>query len=108
MSRRRVSGLALVVAVLAALVAPAPALTLASGTATDCCGTPASWTTGNKVALGTSATTTSTVWFTVANGITTEVFYPRADVPNMQDMQYIVTDGLTFVDLERDATEHVV
>jgi glucoamylase len=44
----------------------------------------------------------------VANGITTEVFYPRADVPNMQDMQYIVTDGSTFVDLERDATNHVV
>jgi len=26
----------------------------------------------------------------------------------MQDMQYIVTDGSTFVDLERDATNHVV
>ena len=44
----------------------------------------------------------------MANGITTEVFYPRLDIPNMQDMQYIVTDGSTFVDLERDATNHVV
>jgi glucoamylase len=26
----------------------------------------------------------------------------------MQDMQYIVTDGSSFVDLERDATTHVV
>jgi glucoamylase len=26
----------------------------------------------------------------------------------MQDMQYIVTDGSTFVDLERDATNHMV
>jgi len=26
----------------------------------------------------------------------------------MQDMQYIVTDGSTFVDLERDATNHVI
>ena len=41
-------------------------------------------------------------------GITSEVFYPRLDIPNMQDMQYIVTDGSTFVDLERDATNHVV
>jgi glucoamylase len=80
----------------------------ATGTATDCCGGGASWTTGNKSALGTSTTTASTVWFTVANGITSEVFYPRADVPNMQDMQYIVTDGSSFVDLERDATNHVV
>src|SRR5919205_155693 len=80
----------------------------ASGTAADGPGNAASWATGNKVALGTSATTTSKVWFTAAKGITSEVFYPRADVPNMQDMQYVVTDGSTFVDLERDATNHVV
>lgn len=80
----------------------------ASGVASGCCGDAAAWTTGDKDALGTSATTTSKVWFTVANGITSEVFYPRADVPNMQDMQYLVTDGSTFVDLERDATNHVV
>jgi glucoamylase len=78
--------------------------------ATDCCGAPWSWTSGNKVAVGTAAdrTTASRVLFTVANGITTEVFYPRLDIPNMQDMQYVVTDGSTFVDLERDATNHVV
>ena len=80
----------------------------AAGTASDGPGVAASWTTGNKIAVGTSADTTSKVWFTVAKGITTEVFYPRLDVPNMQDMQYIVTDGSTFVDLERDATNHEV
>ena len=80
----------------------------ATNTAADGPGDAAAWTTGNKLAVGTSADTTSTVWFTVAKGITSEVFYPRLDVPNMQDMQYIVTDGSTFVDLERDATNHVV
>jgi glucoamylase len=78
------------------------------GAASDGPGAAAAWTTGNKLAVGTSASTTSQVWFTVAKGITTEVFYPRLDVPNMQDMQYIVTDGATFVDLERDATSHAV
>ena len=68
----------------------------------------ASWTTGNKLAVGTSAGTDSKVWFTVAKGITSEIFYPRLDVPNMEDMQYIITDGSTFVDLERDATSHVI
>lgn len=81
---------------------------LAEGTASDGPGGAASWTTGNKLAVGTSADTTSKVWFTVAKGVTSEVFYPRLDVPNMQDMQYIVTDGATFVDLERDATDHAV
>src|SRR5216117_52125 len=63
---------------------------------------------GTALASGTATDTSSPVWFTVANGVTSEVFYPRADVPNMQDMQYVVTDGSTFVDLERDATNHVV
>jgi glucoamylase len=109
---QRVCALALLLAAVVAFAASAPAgarpRAAASGTATDCCGGGASWTTGDKSALGTSATTTSKVWFTVAKGITTEVFYPRADVPEMQDMQYIVTDGSTFVDLERDATTHTV
>ena len=81
---------------------------LAAGTASDGPGVGASWTTGNKLAVGASADKTSKVWFTVANGITSEVFYPRLDVPNMQDMQYIVTDSATFVDLERDATNHAI
>jgi glucoamylase len=77
-------------------------------TASDGPGGAASWTTGNKLAVGASATTDSKVWFTVAKGIASEIFYPRLDVPNMQDMQYIITDGSTFVDLERDATSHAI
>jgi glucoamylase len=104
--------LAIVFATLAALVTLAlvnPYETAsAAGTASDGPGVAAAWTTGNKLAVGTSAEKTSKVWFTVADGITTEVFYPRLDIPNMQDMQYIVTDGSTFVDLERDATNHEV
>ncbi len=76
--------------------------------ASDGPGGQAWWTTGNKLAVGASADTTSKVWFTVAKGITSEVFYPRLDIPNMEDMQYVVTDGSTFVDLERDATSHQV
>jgi glucoamylase len=80
----------------------------ASQTASGGPGGAAAWTTGNKLAVGTSADTASKVWFTLAQGITSEVFYPRLDVPNMQDMQYIITDGSSFVDLERDATNHEV
>src|SRR6202051_5108363 len=75
--------------------------------ASDGPGGAASWTTGNKLAVGTSAGVDSKVWFTEAKGITSEVFYPRLDVPNMEDMQYVVTDGSTFVDLER-ATSHAI
>jgi glucoamylase len=105
---RTIVGLGIALAAVVALVASAPVESHAAGTASDGPGDAAAWTTGNKMAVGTSADTTSKVWFTAAKGITTEVFYPRLDVPNMQDMQYIVTDGSTFVDLERDATNHVV
>jgi glucoamylase len=98
-------GIAFAVA-LALIVSPIQSQT--GGAASDGPGAAAAWSTGNKLAVGTSADTTSQVWFTVAKGITTEVFYPRLDVPNMQDMQYIVTDGATFVDLERDAASHAV
>ena len=97
-----------------ALVMAKPALvqSQSSGVSTvaagDGPGGAASWTTGNKLAVGASAGTDSKVWFTVAKGITSEIFYPRLDVPNMEDMQYIITDGSTFVDLERDATSHVI
>ena len=110
--RCNIAGLRIVFATLVALVASAlvkpDEMALAAGTANDGPGGGASWTTGNKLAVGTSVEKTSKVWFTVANGITSDVFYPRLDIPNMQDMQYIVTDGSTFVDLERDATKHEI
>jgi hypothetical protein len=106
---RNISGSGIIFGTLLPLVMSAPIkpceTALAAGTANDGPGVAASWTTGNKVAVGTSAEETSKVWFTVASGITTEIFYPRLDIPNMQ---YIVTDGSTFVDLERDATIHEI
>ncbi len=105
--RRNMAGLGIIFAAVLVLMAAAR-VESQTGTASDGPGDAAAWTTGNKLAVGTSADTTSKVWFTVANGITSEIFYPRLDLPNMQDMQYIVTDGSTFVDLERDATNHVV
>jgi glucoamylase len=98
-------GLALAIATPTVIQAQTPD---AQSAASDGPGGAASWTTGNKLAVGTAAGLNSKVWFTVAKGITTEVFYPRLDVPNIEDMQYVITDGSTFVDLERDATRHAI
>jgi glucoamylase len=104
-------GLAVALGLALVLAAPALVQSQTSGVATvaagDGPGGAASWTTGNKLAVGASVGTDSKVWFTVAKGITSEVFYPRLDIPNMEDMQYVITDRSTFVDLERDATSHV-
>jgi glucoamylase len=74
--RRRcnIAGLGIACAAVVALVALAPVasqtspLALVAGTASDGPGDAAAWTTGNKLAVGTSADTTSKVWFTVAKG----------------------------------------
>ena len=54
-----------------------------------------------KDAVGT-ALGTSRVWFTVAQGIITEVYYPRLDIPQLKDLGFIVADGTDFwVELRR-------
>ena len=58
-----------------------------------------------KDCLGTARNTTSKVWYTVAGGILSDVYYPTIDNTNVETLQYIVTDGATFTDLQaRDMT----
>ncbi|MBV8991950.1 MAG: hypothetical protein JO372_25615, partial [Solirubrobacterales bacterium] len=58
-----------------------------------------------KDCVGTSRTTSSKVWYTVADGALSDVYYPTVDNTNVQTLQYIVTDGSTFTDLQqRDMT----
>ena len=53
-----------------------------------------------KDCLGTARNTTSKVWFTVANGVLSDVYYPTIDNTNVETLQYVVTDGTTFTDLQ--------
>ncbi|PYV26037.1 MAG: glucan 1,4-alpha-glucosidase [Acidobacteria bacterium] len=71
-------------------------------------GASSSWTSGAKQGLGTSTTLASKVWYTLGQGTLNEVYYPTADIPDVQDLEFIVTDESSFVDLERDATNHMV
>src|SRR5262245_23378644 len=58
-----------------------------------------------KDCLGTARNTTSKVWYTVAGGVLSDVYYPTADNTNVETLQYVVTDGATFTDLQsRDMT----
>ena len=58
-----------------------------------------------KDCLGTARNTTSKVWYTIAGGMLSDVYYPTVDNTNVETMQYVVTDGSTFTDLQaRDMT----
>jgi glucan 1,4-alpha-glucosidase len=53
-----------------------------------------------KDCLGTAQNATSKVWYTVAGGVLSDVYYPTVDNTNVETLQYIVTDGATFTDLQ--------
>ncbi|HEX2773143.1 MAG TPA: glucan 1,4-alpha-glucosidase [Micromonosporaceae bacterium] len=105
--RGRTALLAATALVAAGLSVPGSAAAAIS-TAPGAPGGPSSWTTGAKQGVGTSTTGASKVWYTLAEGVLTEIYYPRVDVADVQDLQLIVTDGSSFTDLERDATTHRV
>ncbi|HTP02759.1 MAG TPA: glycoside hydrolase family 15 protein, partial [Anaerolineales bacterium] len=82
-------------------VAALPALSAAS----DGPGSLSHYDLARKDCAGTARNTGSKVWFTVANGVLSDVYYPTIDNTNVETLQYAVTDGSTFTDLQtRDMT----
>jgi glucoamylase len=62
-----------------------------------------------KDCVGTARNTTSRVWFTVADGVLSDTYWPNVDATNVHTLQYVVTDGSTFTDLQtRDMSYRVV
>lgn len=53
-----------------------------------------------KDCVGTARNTTSKVWFTVADGVLSDVYSPTIDNTNVETLQFLVTDGRTFTDLQ--------
>jgi len=62
-----------------------------------------------KDCVGTARNTGSKVWFTVAGGVLSDVYWPTIDATNVHTLQYLVTDGHSFTDLQtRDMTYRTV
>lgn len=53
------------------------------------------WGPANKDMVGT-ALGSSRLWFTIAEGIITEVYYPRIDIPQIKDLGFIIADDQGF------------
>ncbi|WP_263773073.1 glycoside hydrolase family 15 protein [Propionivibrio soli] len=67
------------------------------------------WAPAAKDFLGTSASGNSRVYFTGAEGILTEVFYPTLDKVQNVDLQFLVTDASrTWGDEERRQRQHTI
>jgi glucoamylase len=51
--------------------------------------------------VGTAYSTSSRLWFTLWNGIITEVYFPAVDRPQLRDLQFLITDGKSFFHEEK-------
>ena len=58
-------------------------------------GKDAQWATAGKQGIGTSANLESKVWFTLAQGVMTEVYYPNVTVANTHLLQFVVVNPKT-------------
>jgi glucoamylase len=59
------------------------------------------WASARKDMVGTSLDS-ARLWFTIAEGIVTEVYYPRIDIPQIKDLGFIIADDHGFwVELRR-------
>lgn len=82
-----------------------------SVSATEALGTPGAtpvWTSARKVGIGTAYGKDSKVWFSLADGIITEVYWPQIDMAQITDAQFLITDGKNFFHEEKKDTIHQV
>ena len=63
------------------------------------------WTHGSKQGIGTAYSTSSKIWFSLWNGVLTEIFYPTIDKPQTRDTQYLVSDGENWFHAEKQHME---
>src|SRR6516165_10764763 len=108
--RTRLLSLVLVVGTVVAgsLAAAVPAAVAAPGSATDGPGALSHFDLARKDCLGTARNTTSKIWYTVAGGVLSDVYAPTIDTTNIETLQYLVTDGSTFTDLQSRDTTYTV
>src|ERR1035437_4636533 len=99
-SRRRLAGVALAAATCVVLGVASGAGSTPLSVAPDGPGALSHFDLARKDCLGTARNTTSRVWFTVAGGVLSDVYYPTIDTTNVETLQYIVTDGSTFTNLQ--------
>jgi glucoamylase len=59
------------------------------------------WTRSAKDGVGTAYSASSRVWYSLSSGILNEIYYPTIDRPQIRDLQFLISDGKTFVHEER-------
>jgi glucoamylase len=99
----RLVGLTVAAILVGCLAAVVP--TASAAPATGGPGTLSHFDLARKDCVGTARNTASKIWYTIAGGVLSDVYAPTIDTTNVETMQYLVTDGSSFTDLQsRDMT----
>jgi glucoamylase len=64
------------------------------------------WASSAKEGLGTSASGSCRLWFTLSHGIVNEIYYPTVDQPNTRDFEFLISDDETFCHEEKRDLDH--
>ena len=105
MKGRVIGAVLCVTAIVAGAGAPTASAQIAPGTP----GAMSFFDLARKDCVGTARNTHSRVWFTVAGGVLSDVYWPNVDATNVHTLQYVVTDGHSFTDVQtRDLSYSVV
>ncbi|HLX38119.1 MAG TPA: glycoside hydrolase family 15 protein [Candidatus Binataceae bacterium] len=59
------------------------------------------WARSAKDIVGTAYATSSRIWYTASAGIINEIYFPTIDLPQVRDLQFLITDGESFFHDER-------
>ena len=85
-------------------------------------GQPPHWASAQKIAVGTSyeaydldgnysplseTAPISKVWFTIAQGILTETYFPTIDAAQTQSTELLISDGKTFIEEEKNGIHSI-
>ncbi len=64
------------------------------------------WTSSAKDVVGTAYSTASKLWWTISHGVVNEMYGPTIDIPQVRDLEFLITDGETFVHEEKRDLDH--
>src|ERR1700760_10607 len=64
------------------------------------------WTSSQKSVVGTAYSTSSKIWWTLSHGTVNEIYNPTIDKPQVRDIEFLVTDGESFVHEEKRDLKH--
>ncbi|HVU68953.1 MAG TPA: glucan 1,4-alpha-glucosidase, partial [Ktedonobacteraceae bacterium] len=102
------TSIVIVLSLLASFIVHSATASAAGAQASDGPGDPAYFDLARKDCLGTAQNNGSKVWFTLADGVLSDVYYPTIDNTNVKTLQYLVSDGSTFTDLQTRDTTYTV